>query len=70
MYTSTKLRFLAAACFSLAALCGYIIFANAQAVTTPTTRVAVCAYNSSPPTVSTGTFVLVQCDSSGRLLLK
>jgi hypothetical protein len=27
-----------------------------------------CAYNTSPPTVSTGQWVLTQCDSQGRLL--
>lgn len=41
----------------------------AQSVTNPTPVAAVCAYSASPPTVTTGQFVYVQCDSSGSLLL-
>jgi hypothetical protein len=28
----------------------------------------VCAYNSSPPTITTGNFAYVQCDSSGKII--
>lgn len=33
----------------------------------PRPLAAVCAYNSSPPTATSGTFILVQCDSTGKL---
>jgi|HubBroStandDraft_2_1064218.scaffolds.fasta_scaffold03417_5 hypothetical protein len=41
----------------------------AQVVLNPDIRAAVCAYNSSPPTATSGTFILVQCNSSGQLKL-
>lgn len=47
-----------------------LVAAQAQQVQpSPQARAAVCAYNSSPPAVSSGQFVYAQCDSSGRLLL-
>jgi hypothetical protein len=48
---------------------GAVLYARAQTVRTPALAAAVCAYSSSPPTVSTGNFVYVQCNSSGELLL-
>lgn len=48
----------------------YLIhLATAQPAPTPTTIAAVCAYSSSPPTLTSGTFGLVQCNSSGQLAL-
>ena len=41
----------------------------AQTVLDPTPTAAVCAYNTSLPTVTTGQFVYVQCNSSGQLLV-
>jgi hypothetical protein len=41
--------------------------ALAQAVVTPNQVAIACAYNASPPTVATGNYVLVQCDSTGKL---
>lgn len=52
---------------SLAALA--ITIALAQSVLNPSPLAAVCAYSTSPPTVSTGSFVYVQCNSTGSLLL-
>jgi len=40
---------------------------NAQTVQNPAPMAAACAYNTSPPTVSTGQFVLLQCDSTGQI---
>lgn len=50
---------------------GVIVRTYAQTVAPPTSRGAmVCAYNSSPPTApSSGIFILVQCNSSGQLLV-
>ena len=39
----------------------------AQTATNPAPSAAACAYNSSPPTGTAGTFIIVQCDSSGKL---
>lgn len=47
-----------------------IAYALAQQATTPATVAIVCAYNSSPPTVASGNFVFVQCDTNGYLLTK
>jgi len=46
---------------------GFGSYLKAQTVTTPKLGAAVCAYNSSPPTATSGTFILVQCDSTGKL---
>jgi hypothetical protein len=43
--------------------------AGAQTVTTPAQSAMACAYNTSVPTLSAGTYGLVQCDSAGNLLL-
>lgn len=43
--------------------------ASAQPALDPRPLAAVCAYNSSPPTATAGTFILVQCDSTGKLAL-
>lgn len=53
------------AIIALGAWIGYT--AKAQTVTTPAIAAAVCAYSSSPPTGTSGTFILVQCDSTGKL---
>lgn len=43
-------------------------YLKAQTVTpAPRLGAMVCAYNSSPPTGTSGTFILVQCDSTGKL---
>ena len=42
-------------------------YGYAQTVVTPNNCGIAGAYNSSPPTLSSGTFGLVQLDSSGRL---
>ena len=46
------------------------IFADlrAQTTTTPPISGLACAYNSTAPSITTGQFALVQCDSSGSLL--
>lgn len=44
-------------------------WALAQTVLPPVgTAALVCAYNSSPPTISNSTFAYVQCDTNGKLL--
>lgn len=50
-----------------ALLLGAAVIGHSQTVTTPTAGAAVCAYNATPPSVASGQFVYVQCDSSGRL---
>jgi hypothetical protein len=42
--------------------------APAQAVTTPPTVALACAFNTSPPTIATNNFLLVQCDTNGKLI--
>ena len=69
MHTSTKLRLLAAACFSFATICGYIIFANAQTVPTPAITTMACAYNTTPPSATDKTFQLVQCGPTGGFVV-
>lgn len=41
---------------------------HAQSVQVPAPVAAVCAFTTSPVTVSSNTFVYVQCDHSGELL--
>ena len=43
--------------------------ALAQTVLDPQPVAIACAYNASPPTATSGTFILVQCNSSGQLVL-
>ncbi len=43
--------------------------ARAQQIANPAISGIACAYNSSLPTVSTGTWGLVQCDANGRIIL-
>ncbi len=46
-------------------------YLKAQTVTpAPRLGAAVCAYNSSPPTGTSGTFIFVQCDSTGKLKIQ
>ena len=52
---------------TLALIFGASWFASSQTATNPAPSAAACAYNSSPPTGTSGTFIIVQCDSSGRL---
>ena len=48
----------------------YVISAPAQLVSVaPKPTAAVCAYNTSPPTATSGTFILLQCDATGKVLL-
>ena len=42
-------------------------FAFAQQITPPGQVGVACAYNSAPPTITTGNYGLVQCDSTGKL---
>ena len=49
---------------------GFGSWLKAQTTTNPRFGVAVCAYNSSPPTGTSGTFILVQCDSTGKLKIQ
>ncbi len=42
-------------------------FSWSQTATNPAPVAAACAYNTSPPTGTTGTFILVQCNSTGQL---
>ena len=41
----------------------------AQTALNPQPVIATCAYNSSPPTASTSGFILLQCNSSGQVVL-
>lgn len=59
-----KLALVAAAALLVAGAIAY-----AQTVVTPATRAAVCSYNASPPTVSSGNFVYLQCSSTGSALV-
>lgn len=72
MRAFTKLRLFAAgaALMGLALLTPPIRALMAQQVLPPDGRPAgiACAYNTSPPTVTTGQVVWVQCDSSGHLV--
>lgn len=43
--------------------------AVAQTVTTPAQNAIACAYNTSVPTLTAGTYGLVQCDSAGNLII-
>jgi hypothetical protein len=43
--------------------------ALAQQITNPTQVGDACAYNSTLPTVATGNYGLLQCDSSGRMIV-
>jgi len=43
-------------------------YATAQRVQAPGNTAIVCAYNSSPPTLTSGWFGYAQCDSSGKLI--
>lgn len=43
--------------------------AQAQTVVTPAPAAMVCAYSSSPPTTADGTFVYLQCDSTGKIMV-
>lgn len=56
----------ALAALSFALFWGHL---SAQQVLDPKPLAAVCAYNTSPPTVTNGQFVTVQCDTNGSLLL-
>ena len=49
---------------------GSAVLATSQTANNPQLGAAVCAYNSSPPTGTSGTFILVQCDSTGKLMIK
>jgi hypothetical protein len=43
--------------------------ASAQTVSTPTQSAIACAYNTSVPALSAGTYGLVQCDAAGNLII-
>lgn len=46
------------------------VYAAAQTISGPTPVAATCAYNAVLPTSSTGSFVYVQCDSLGRIIIQ
>src|SRR5882757_5596278 len=53
----------------LSILCLGVVLAQAQQVTMPLDQGAfACAYNSALPTVASGNYGLIQCDSAGRLI--
>lgn len=53
-----------------AIILGSSLLAVSQTVTNPQPVAAACAYNSSPPVGTSGTFITVQCDSTGKLMTK
>ena len=66
MRTSLRIGLILAATLALGL---FISRLDAQQVLDPKPVAAVCAYNTSPPTVSSGQFVTVQCTATGSLLL-
>lgn len=54
---------------TLLILAGLTAYGIAQTAVNPKYGAMVCAYNSSPPTATSGTFILAQCNSSGQLVL-
>ena len=44
-----------------------LTLAQAQVVVPPSSAAMACAYNTVPPTGTTGTFIFVQCDATGQL---
>lgn len=66
----SKLCYLSLLSVSAALLAGlsfYLGSATAQQAFDPAPVAAVCAYSSSPPTATSGTFIFAQCDSAGKL---
>jgi len=55
--------------FTTFVILGVSVAALAQTVLDPLPGALVCAYNTSPPVATSGTFILVQCNSSGQLVL-
>ena len=55
--------------FILLAGAAFITVAYAQQVLNPPPRAAVCAYSVTPPTVTAGKFVYLQCNSTGSILV-
>ena len=55
--------------FILLGILGIITVVYAQQIVTPAPRAGVCAYNVTPPTVSSGKFVYLQCNSTGSVLV-
>ena len=53
---------------SMLALGSFFQPAVAQQIVPPAITAIACAYNTSPPTITTNFFGLVQCDSTGHLL--
>src|SRR6185369_17933723 len=53
---------------AIALTLGLISYVEAQRVQAPGNTAIVCAYNSSPPTLTSGWFGYAQCDSSGKLI--
>lgn len=47
---------------------GLVSYATAQRVQAPGDTAIVCAYNASPPTLTSGWFGYAQCDSAGKLI--
>lgn len=52
----------------LGLLCLGLSPAWAQSVLAPGNTAIVCAFNTSPPAISTGGFVFAQCDANGKLI--
>lgn len=53
---------------TLLTLWAYPTLSPAQSVVPPGAAALVCAYNASPPAITTSNFAYVQCDSAGKLL--
>jgi len=53
---------------AIALTLGLISYVEAQRVQAPGNTAIVCAYNSSPPTLTSGWFGYAQCDSAGKLI--
>lgn len=62
-------RYLILAAFAVYALIASLPWAQSQIAMNPIASVAICVYDSSPPTGTSGTFIYVQCNSSGQLVL-
>ena len=60
-----RLTYTLIALFLLAAAWEHL---HAQTTTTPAIYAMACAYNSSRPTLTTGTFGLIQCNSTGTII--
>ena len=63
-----KFRLALAATLGVLTVVGLTAVVTAQRVQSPGNTAIVCAYNSSPPTLTSGWFGYAQCDSTGKLI--